>query len=87
MATLLPVNTRLKGFDELLAKYGMTADEFTDYAFDKTQLTDVEYAKTLFTFSSKELEDLDDPMINLAAALYDDIEISNKRNEKFNAPN
>jgi hypothetical protein len=85
MATILPVNTRLRGFDELLAKYGMTAEEFAEYTIDNTKLTDVEYAKTLFTLSSKELEELDDPMINLAAALYDDIEISNKRNEKFNA--
>jgi len=85
MATMLPLNTRLKGFDELLARYGMTADEFSEYALDNTKLTDVEYAKTLFTMSSKELEELDDPMINLAAAIYDDLETANDRNERFNA--
>jgi len=84
-ATKLPINNRVKGIDEILIKYNMTADEFVDFAFDNTKLNDVEYAKTLINFTSKELETLDDPFINLASALYNESEISRKRNEKFGA--
>ena len=63
----------------------MNVDEFVDYAFSNTKLIDPEYAKTLFDLSSKELEDLNDPMIDLVAAIYNESEIAFKRDEKFNA--
>ena len=63
----------------------MTADEYVDFAFENSKLIDVEYAKSLYNMSSKELEKLDDPLINLVAAIYPEDEVSRKRNEKFGA--
>lgn len=84
-ATVLPMNTRIKGIDEILAKNNMTADEYVNFAFANSKLTDPEYAKSLYSLSSQELEDLDDPFINLAAAMYDEDEAARSRQEKFNA--
>lgn len=84
-ATLLPVNIRIKGLDGLLAKNNMTADEFVEFAFNNTKLKDADYAQSLFDLSSNELDKLDDPLMNLVAAIYAENEISTKRNEKFNA--
>ncbi|MFC1528212.1 S46 family peptidase [Candidatus Neomarinimicrobiota bacterium] len=81
----LPINNRIKGIDEFLSKNNMTIDEFVDYAFKNTKLTDVEYTKTLYAYKSDELEKLNDPFIDLARAIYNENEILLKRNEIFNA--
>jgi len=84
-ATKLPVTTRVKGIDGILAKNNMKADEFVDFAFENTKLKDAEYAKSLIDMKSNELDALDDPIVNLIAAIYDESEVMNKRNEKFGA--
>jgi len=84
-AILLPVNDRVKGIDEILAKNNMSVDEYVNYAFENSKINDVEYAKSLYELSSIELEQLNDPFINLVAAIYPENEASRKRNKKFNA--
>jgi len=81
----LPINSRVKGIDEFLVKSNMTVDEFVDFAFENTKLSDVEYAKSLLKLSSKEVEKLNDPLLNLAIAMYPENEESRNRGEKFNA--
>ena len=84
-STKLPVNSRVKGIDEILVKNNMTPSEFVDFAFENTKLVDVEYAKSLLKLNSLEIEKLNDPLIDLAIAMYSENEISRKRAEKFNA--
>ncbi len=84
-ATKLPVNNRIKGIDELLVKTNLSPAEFVEFAFENTKLTDVEYAKSLLELSSTEIEKLNDPLIDLAIAMYPENEASRKRGEKFNA--
>ena len=84
-STKLPVNSRVKGIDQLLVKNNMTPAEFVDFAFENTKLKDVEYAKSLRKLSSAEIEKLNDPFLNLAIALYPEDESSRKRNEIFGA--
>jgi hypothetical protein len=84
-STKLSVNSRVKGIDELLVKNNMTPTEFVDFAFENTKLSDVDYAKSLLTLSSDEVEKLNDPLIDLAIAMYPENEALRKRGEKFSA--
>ena len=80
----LPTNQRIKGL-EFIFNSGKSVDDFVEDAYSKSKLTDVEYARTLFKKSSKELEALNDPFIRIAAGLYDETEANTKRTLKFNA--
>jgi hypothetical protein len=75
--------SRVKGLDYIL-KYE-DIETYVEDAYQKTKLNDVEFAKTLFSKSSKELEDLNDPLIEMAKNLYSEREASRKRGEKFYA--
>ncbi len=81
----LPINSRVKGIDAVLAKNNLTAAEYVDFAFANTKLKDPEYVKSLINLKSAEMEKLDDPFINFAAAIYEENEAARKRNEKFGA--
>ena len=83
-ATKLPLNSRIKGIDELLVRYNLSPSEFVDFAFKNTKLADVEYAKSLYKLNSTEIEELNDPLIDLAVAMYPENEAVRKRNKKFN---
>ncbi len=60
-------------------------EEYVNQAYQKSRLADVEYAKSLFTKSSSELEALDDPFINMSRNLYEIAELVAKQNQKFGA--
>jgi hypothetical protein len=79
----LPEDARMKKLDAILK--GESIDELVEKAYETSQLIDVEYAKTLFSKSVKELEALNDPFMNMAASMYDEQEASRKRNEIFGA--
>ncbi len=83
-ATKLPLNNRIKGIDELLVRNNLSPSEFVDFAFENTKLADAEYAKSLFKLSSTEIEELNDPLIDLAVAMYPENEVARKRGKKFN---
>lgn len=80
----LPDGQRIEGLEYIFSG-SQSIDEFVEAAFAKTKLADVEYAKSLFSMSSKELEALDDPLITIAAKMYDETEQRRKRTLKFNA--
>ncbi|MBN1155373.1 S46 family peptidase [candidate division KSB1 bacterium] len=81
----LPDESRIKGLDYVLKHETPSIDEFVDEAFSKTKLADLDYAKSLFSKTSKELEAENDPLINLVAAIYDEADEMSKSSEKFNA--
>jgi len=76
---------RIKGFEYVLKNKKQTMEEFTEEAYKKTKLKDVDFVKTLFSKTSKELEALNDPFINLAKSIYEEVEAHKKSGEKFNA--
>lgn len=83
-AAALPENNRIAGLNYIQNNY-QSMDDFIDKAYQTTRLADVAYAQALSEKSSAEMEKLNDPFINLAAALYVEIEDLQKRNEKFAA--
>ena len=76
---------RIKGFEYILKNEKQSPEQFTDEAYKKTKLKDVKFVQSLFSKTSKELEALDDPFINLAKNIYDEVEVYKKNGEKFNA--
>jgi len=84
-AAQLPENQQVKELDDFLSENNQTIEQFVDEAYKKTTLKDINAAKSLFNKTSKELEALDDPFINLAKALYPKKEATRKRTERINA--
>jgi hypothetical protein len=78
----LPAGQRIEGLEYIFSS-GLSIDDFIEQAYSKTKLTDVEYAKTLFKKSSKELEALNDSFINMAVRKYDETDAFEKRYQKF----
>jgi hypothetical protein len=78
----LPAGQRIQGL-EYIFNSGRSIDEFVEEAYAETKLADVEYARSLFRKSSRELEALNDPLLKMAAAMYDEAEASQKRYQKF----
>lgn len=76
---------RIAGFDTILKNEKESLEQFTDRGYKTTKLKDVKFAQKLFFKTSKELEALNDPFINLAKSIYADGEKIRKRSEKFNA--
>lgn len=83
MAQALPQNLRITGLDYILNDPSKTIEQFADEDFKSSKLNDVEYAKTLFKKSSKELEALNDPFIQMAVKLYPMSEDIQKTNIEF----
>lgn len=81
----LPEGQRYLSFDQYLKNIGMTVDQWVDMAYDKSTLKDAAVGKGLFTKTSKELLAMNDPFINLAAALYDEREKERKEDEAWGA--
>ncbi len=79
----LPAESRITGLEYIFHNGSVNA--FVNDAYAKTKLMDVEYARSLFTKSSKELEAMGDPFITMAAKMYPEREENRKRAEKFNA--
>jgi len=84
-AAQFPENQQIKGLDDFLKENNQTIEQFVDEAYKNTKLKDVNFAKSLFNKTSKELEALNDPFINLAKALYPEKEARQKRIEKLSA--
>ncbi len=76
---------RIKGLDFIFKNRDISIDQFIEAAYTKTKLKDVEFVKTLFKKSSKEIEALNDPLLDLARRIYPECEVIKKRNEAFGA--
>ncbi len=84
-ANQLPEGSRINGLEYIFKDDSKTIGEFVEEAYSKTLLDSVDYAKSLFSKSVKELEDLDDPLMQIAVHLYEENEDRNDRFEAFNA--
>jgi hypothetical protein len=85
MVHALPSDQRIKGLEYIFNDPSKTIGQFVDDAFKTTRLLDMEYAKSLFGKSSKELEALNDPFIQMTANLYPLSEEIQKTTEVFAA--
>ena len=84
MAKELPQNQRIPGL-EYVFNSSKPIEQFVDEAFRSSKLTDLDYTKTLFKKSTKELQALNDPFINMAYSVDPmAIEIQNT-SQKFTA--
>lgn len=86
-ALALPEGSKIAGLESFFKKSGLTVEQFVDKAFKATKLKDIKFAQSLYkkTTTSKAMEAMNDPLINLAKALYNDIEKMKKEGKKFNA--
>lgn len=84
-AQRLPEGMRITGMDDFLKEKNLTIDQFIDPAYKKSTLNDIAVVKSLFKKTSKELEAMNDPFINLAKALYPEGEAYKKRDKKNTA--
>ena len=69
MANDLPQGQRINGLEYIFAKNSKTISQFVDEAFQTSKLTSLDYARTLFKKSTKELQALNDPFINMAYSI------------------
>jgi hypothetical protein len=69
LANGLPQNQRITGLESILTSDSKSVEQFVNEAFRSSKLTDVNYAKTLYKKSTKELQALNDPFINLAYSI------------------
>ncbi|TRZ76504.1 MAG: hypothetical protein D4R97_00705, partial [Bacteroidetes bacterium] len=69
MAKELPKDQRITGLDYIFNDGSKTNIQFVDEAFKTSRLTDLNYTKSLFKMSTKELQALNDPFINMAYSI------------------
>ncbi|MEI7724912.1 MAG: S46 family peptidase [Bacteroidota bacterium] len=85
MAGALPANQRITGLEYILTGDLGTVQQFADKAVAGSKMNDLEYVKSLYKKSSKELEALNDPFIKIAIQLYPMGQEIQKTNEVFAA--
>jgi len=83
MANDLPQNQRITGLENIFGNPSKNIDHFVEDAFATSKLMDAAYAKTLFKKSTKELQALNDPFINLAFSIDPMATEIQKTNNKF----
>jgi len=82
MVKELPPDQRITGLEYIFNDPSKTINQFVDEAFKSSKLTDINYAKTLFKKSVKELQELNDPFLNMALSIdpmATDIQNTNKK--------
>jgi hypothetical protein len=84
-AAALPDDERLVGLDYMLKDPSKSIDDWVDYILANTKLADKEHAKSLYTKSTRELKAMKDPLIDMALALYPEVEDNRDRDEEFGA--
>ncbi len=89
-ALRLPPNQRISFVDEIVqGKSGAEAekaiDQFVDNLFDQSQFKDLKSAVPLFKKSKKELDEIQDPMIEFARKLNKELLPLEEKNKEFEA--
>jgi len=84
-ADALPAGQRITGLEYILGDKTVALEQFVDNAVATSRLNDLEFAKSLYKKTSKELEALDDPFIKMAIQLYPMGQDIQKTNEVFAA--
>jgi len=70
MVNELPADQRIGGVEYIFDDKSMSIEAFVENAYNNSKLNDLEYAKSLFLMSSKELEALNDPFIKIIENIY-----------------
>ncbi|MDP1620875.1 MAG: S46 family peptidase [Bacteroidales bacterium] len=70
MAGSLAPGQRIAGLEYILSDDMHTIDQFADNAVATSRLNDLEFVKSLYKRSSKDIEALNDPFIKMAVQLY-----------------
>ncbi|MDY0295889.1 MAG: S46 family peptidase [Acidobacteriota bacterium] len=76
---------RIQGLESILKDGEKGIDAFVENAYATTRLKDLEFVRSLFAKSVQQIEALNDPLINLAAAIYPQVDAARIRNQRFNA--
>jgi hypothetical protein len=84
MAANLPADQRINGL-KYITDNKMMPDAIVEGYWENSKLTDPDYVVSIIGKTSRELEALDDPFINMAAALYPESEELNEQGLRFNA--
>ncbi|WP_456443445.1 S46 family peptidase [Caldithrix abyssi] len=79
-----PPEQRIQGLDFIFTDY-KSIDDFLEHAYASTRLTDVDYARSLFSKSLDELNQMDDPFIRMARALQPEFDKIRKEKEENKA--
>jgi len=85
MAAALSGDQRLAGLEYIFTGSGMTPEQWVENAYSTTKMKDLEFARGLISKPSAELVKLNDPFIDLAAAIYDVSEEVNNTSRAFGA--
>ncbi len=85
MAAALGGDQRLAGLEHIFTGAGMTPEQWVENAYTTTKMKDLEFARGLIGKPSAELEQLNDPFIGIAAAIYDVAEEINNTFRAFGA--
>lgn len=85
LASALSANQRITGLEYILSNDEESVEQFASKAVASSKLHELDYAKSLYKKTSKELEALNDPFINMAIRLYPMGQEIQKTNEVFAA--
>ena len=81
----LPEGGRIQALEPILKDGEKGIEAFVEKAYATTRLKDLDFVQSLFTQSVKEIEAVNDPLLQLAARMYPETEAMRKRNERLNA--
>ncbi len=84
MAAELPADQRIHGL-KYLTDTEMVPDAIVEDYWQNSKLVDPDYVVSIVGKTSAELEALDDPFINMAAALYPEMDELTKQGQSFSA--
>ena len=76
-------DSRIMGLEYILRDPQKTIDAFVEDAYSRTLLKDAESAKPLFSKTVEELQKIDDPLIEMALATFDERDARNDQNAEF----
>lgn len=75
----------IRALDQIINYPDRTIDEYLDHLYGETRMNDPKFAKSLEGKTVQELMDLNDPFINLQAAIYDEFETKRLADKKFDS--
>ncbi len=81
----LPQDQRIAAIDDLFPNGISGIDTYLDDVFARTKMTGYDFVSAHIGDNLEELKKLDDPLIKLAASLYDDFEEREQRTDSFNS--
>jgi hypothetical protein len=84
MAADLPVDQRINGL-KYVTDIEIMPDAFVEGCWQNSKLTDPDYVVSIVGKTSTELEELNDPFIKMAAALYPELNELTAQGQSFNA--